>query len=67
MFCAKDVNEMTECEKLRAMRLRRGITIEEAANAVGISRHTVMNYELKENFKRKKRIVEALINFYNSN
>ncbi len=57
---------MTEVEKLRAMRLCRGITISEAVKAVGISRHTIINYELKKRLNRKKRIVEALINHYNN-
>ncbi len=56
---------MTEGEKLRAMRLCRGISISDAAKAIEVSRHTIINYELKDELNRKKRIVEALINFYN--
>jgi len=66
MLCAKDITKMTEGEKLRAMRLCRGITISEAAKAVGVSRHTIINYELKDGLNRKKSIVEALINYYNN-
>mgnify|MGYP005770892419 FL=1 len=45
LLCACDVNTLTDCERLRVLRLRAGLTIRQAAEAVGICRHTLMNYE----------------------
>lgn len=45
LLCACDVDTLTDCERLRVLRLRAGLTIRQAAEAVGICRHTLMNYE----------------------
>ena len=45
MLCACDVDTLTDGERLKVLRLRAGLTIRQAAEAVGICRHTLMNYE----------------------
>lgn len=45
LLCACDTEELTDGERLRVLRLRAGLTIRQAAEAVGICRHTLMNYE----------------------
>lgn len=45
LLCACDVDTLTDGERLRVLRLRSGLTIRQAAEAVGIYRHTLMNYE----------------------
>lgn len=46
LFCAERLDELTVGERLRVLRLRAGLKIDEAARAVGIDRGTLMNYEL---------------------
>ena len=54
MLCAEATDELSNGQQLRVMRLRAGLTIWEAAEMVGISRHTLMNYESgRTSFKRK--------------
>ena len=45
LLCACDGTTLTDGERLKALRLRAGLTIRQAAEAVGICRHTLMNYE----------------------
>ena len=45
LLCACDVDTLTDSERLKVLRLRAGLTIRQAAEAVGICRHTLMNYE----------------------
>ena len=45
LLCAEATDELSNGQQLRVMRLRAGLTIREAANMVGICRHTLMNYE----------------------
>ena len=45
LLCACDVGTLTDGERLKVLRLRAGLTIRQAAEAVGICRHTLMNYE----------------------
>ena len=45
LLCACDVDTLTDGERLKVLRLRAGLTIRQAAEAVGICRHTLMNYE----------------------
>ena len=45
LLCAKATDELSNGQRLRVMRLRAGLTIREAAEMVGICRHTMMNYE----------------------
>lgn len=45
LLCACDVDTLTEGERLKVLKLHAGLTIRQAAEAVGICRHTLMNYE----------------------
>lgn len=45
LLCAEATDELSNGQRLRVLRLRAGLTIREAANMVGICRHTLMNYE----------------------
>lgn len=45
LLCAEATDELSNGQQLRVMRLRAGLTIREAANMVGVCRHTLMNYE----------------------
>ena len=45
LLCACDVDTLTDGERMKVFRLRAGLTIRQAAEAVGICRHTLMNYE----------------------
>ena len=45
LLCACDVDTLTDGKRLKVLRLRAGLTIRQAAEAVGICRHTLMNYE----------------------
>lgn len=58
LLCACDVDTLTDGERLKVLRLRAGLTIRQAAEAVGICRHTLMNYE---NGSKKESLQEAAI------
>ena len=45
LLCACNDAALTDGERLKVLRLRAGMTIRQAAEAVGICRHTLMNYE----------------------
>lgn len=45
LLCACNDAALTDGERLKVLRLRAGLTIRQAAEAVGICRHTLMNYE----------------------
>ena len=45
LLCACDGTTLTDGKRLKVLRLRAGLTIRQAAEAVGICRHTLMNYE----------------------
>ena len=45
LLCACDMDTLTDGERLKVLRLHAGLTIRQAAEAVGICRHTLMNYE----------------------
>ncbi|MBP0984667.1 MAG: helix-turn-helix transcriptional regulator [Oscillospiraceae bacterium] len=45
LLCAEATCELSDGQRLRVMRLRAGLTIREAAEKLGICRHTLMNYE----------------------
>lgn len=45
LLCARDADMLTDGERLRVLRLRAGFTVRQAAEALGICRHTLMNYE----------------------
>ncbi len=63
LLCAKATDELSNGQRLRVMRLRAGLTIREAANMVGICRHTLMNYE-SERTKVKTVVANNLENIY---
>lgn len=63
LLCACDIEELTDGERLRVLRLRAGLTIRQAAELVGISRHTLMNYE-SGRAKVKPEIHERLVRIY---
>ena len=45
LLCAEADDKLPDCQQLRVMRLRAGLSIREAAEMVEICRHTLMNYE----------------------
>ena len=63
--CACDTEELTDGERLRVLRLRAGLTIRQASEQVGISRHTLMNYESGKT-KIKPAVRERLVSSYSS-
>lgn len=63
LLCANDTDELSDGQRLRVTRLRAGLTIREAADKVGICRHTLMNYESGRT-KAKTAVVNNLQNTY---
>ena len=63
LLCAEATCELSDGQRLRVMRLRAGLTIREAAENVGICRHTLMNYESGRN-KIKADVFEKLEYLY---
>ena len=67
LLCAENDDGLSESQRLRVMRLRAGLTIREAANMVGICRHTLMNYESGrtkvkvEVFEKLERLYQTLL------
>lgn len=67
LLCALEVDELSADEHLRVLRLRAGLTIWEAADMVGICRHTLMNYESgrtkvkAEVFEKLERLYQTLL------
>ena len=45
LLCAENEDGLSGGQRLRILRMRAELTIREAANMVGICRHTLMNYE----------------------
>lgn len=45
LLCAENDDGLSDGQRLRIIRLRAGLTIREAAEMVGVCRHTLMNYE----------------------
>ena len=63
LLCACDVNTLTDGERLKMLRLRAGLTIRQAAEAVGNCRHTLMNYESGRS-EVKAAVRERLVRLY---
>lgn len=63
LLCACDVGTLTDGERLKVLRLRAGLTIRKAAKAVGVCRHTLMNYESGKSIV-KPAIYERLVRLY---
>ena len=64
LLCSTEPDEMSLGEQLKVMRLRSGLTINEAARLAGIDRCTLMNYEQGRTTRTKRRTVERLIEIY---
>ena len=63
LLCACDGTTLTDGERLKVLRLRAGLTIRQAAEAVGICRHTLMNYESMRS-KVESAVWEMLVKLY---
>ena len=63
LLCACDMDTLTDGERLKVLRLRAGLTIRQAAEAVGICRHTLMNYESRRS-EVKAEVRERLVRLY---
>jgi len=63
LLCACDMDTLTDGERLKVLRLHAGLTIRQAAEAVGICRHTLMNYESGRS-KVKAEVRERLVRLY---
>ena len=63
LLCAEADDNLPDGQRLKVMRLRAGLTIREAAEMVGICRHTLMNYESGRT-KVKTVVVKKLQNLY---
>ena len=64
LLCAENIETLPLGEQLRDMRLRTGLTIEQAAKAIGVPRRSVMNYELGKVKRVKNDVVSKLIELY---
>ena len=64
LLCSSENRELSLGEQLKVMRLRSGLTINEAAKLAEIDRCTLMNYEQGRTTRVKRRTVERLIEIY---
>ncbi len=64
LLCSEDIDTLPLGEQLRVMRLRTGLTIEQAAQAIGIERRRVMNYELGKVKRMKPDVISRLLELY---
>ena len=65
LLCAEANDKLSDGQQLRAMRLRAGLTIREAAEMVEICRHTLINYECGRT-KVKAPTKKELVRLYQS-
>lgn len=63
LLCACDGTTLTDGERLKVLRLRAGLTIRQAAEMIGICRHTLMNYE-RGSAKVKPAVYEKVVRLY---
>lgn len=63
LLCACDSDTLTDGERLRVLRLRAGFTVRQAAEMVGICRHTLMNYESGKTIA-KSDVLDRLVRLY---
>ena len=67
LLCAENKDGLSDGQRLMVMRLCAGLTIREAAEMVGICRHTLMNYESgrtiikAEVFEKLERLYQTLL------
>ncbi|MCM1167073.1 MAG: helix-turn-helix domain-containing protein [Lachnospiraceae bacterium] len=66
LLCSEDTGTLSVGEQLRVMRLRAGLTIEQAAQAVGVKRWSVMNYELGRVKRMKEDTIARLFKLYSA-
>ncbi len=66
LLCSKNIDTLPLGDQLRVMRLRTGLTIEQAARAIGVERRRAMNYELGKVKRMKAEVVSKLIELYNN-
>lgn len=64
LLCAEKLDTLSIGERLRVLRLRAGLKIDEAAKAVGIDRGTLMNYELGRVGRMKRSFLDKLFLLY---
>ena len=64
LLCSEDTDTLSVGEQLRVMRLRAGLTIKQAAQAVEVERRCVMNYELGRVKHMKKDTLTKLLMLY---
>lgn len=64
LLCSEDPDTLPINEQLRVKRLKAGLTIEQAAQAIGVERRRVMNYELGRVKHMKKDILTKLFKLY---
>ncbi len=64
LLCSKNIDTLPLGDQLRVMRLRTGLTIEQAAQAIGIERRRTMNYELGKVKRMKAEVVSGLLELY---
>lgn len=64
LLCSEDTDTLSIGEQLRVMRLRAELTIEKAAQAIGVERRCVMNYELDRVKHMKRDILTKLLMLY---
>lgn len=64
LLCAENIDALSIGERLRVLRLRAGLKIDEAAKIVGIDRGTLMKYELGRVGRMKLTTLEKLFDLY---
>ena len=64
LLCAENIESLKVGDRLRVLRLRAGLKIDEAAKAVGIDRGTLMNYEHGRVGRMKLTTLEKLFDLY---
>ena len=65
LLCSTEADTLPINEQLRIKRLQAGLTIKQAAQAIGVERRRVMNYELGKVKRMKPNIVTKLLELYN--
>lgn len=64
LLCSEDIDTLPINEQLRVKRLKAGLTIEQAAQAIGVERRRVMNYELGKVKRMKPGVIARLLDLY---
>ena len=64
LLCSEDPETLPINEQLRVKRMEAGLTIQQAAKAIGVERRRVMNYELGKVKRMKPEIIAKLLELY---